>query len=75
MNGIGGCVKNVVYGAVMAGREVMKGLKEFAECGQKLVKDIDCYYLPIEQMMEEPESIQNAPYSTDMYILQVQVAI
>ena len=35
----------------------------------KLMKGIYCYYLPIEQMMEEPESIQNATYSTDMHIL------
>ena len=35
----------------------------------KLMKGIYCYYLPIEQVMEVPESIQNAPYSTDMHIL------
>ena len=33
------------------------------------MKGIYCYYLPIEQVMEVPESIQNAPYSTDMHIL------
>ena len=34
---IGGCVKNVVYRAVMARREVIKTPKEFEECAQKLV--------------------------------------
>ena len=37
INGIGGCVKNVVYRAVMARREVIKTPKEFEECAQKLV--------------------------------------
>lgn len=57
----------------MAGREVIKNPKEFAECAQKLVKGVYCYYLPIEEVMEEPESIQNAPYSTGMHILQVHM--
>ena len=60
MDGIGGCVRNLVYHTMMAGRQVIKSPKEFAECVQKLVKGIHCYYLPIEQVMEEPESIQNA---------------
>ena len=74
MDGISACVKNVVYRAVMDGREVIKSPKEFTECAQKLVKGIHCYYPPIEQVMEEPESIQNALYSTDILILQVHMA-
>ena len=57
MDGIEGCVKSVVYRAVMAQREVIKSPKEFPECAQKLVKDIHCYYLLIEQVIEELENI------------------
>ena len=74
IDGIEGYVRNVVYRAGMTGREVIKSPKEFAKCTQKLVKGIHCYYLPIEQVMEEAESIQNAPHSTDMHILQVHMA-
>ena len=42
IDGIRGCVKNVVYHVVMAGREVIKSPKEFAECDQKLMKGIHC---------------------------------
>ena len=40
MDGIGGCVKNVVYRAAMAGREVIKPPEEFAKCTDRLVKGI-----------------------------------
>ena len=62
MDGIGGCVKNVVYRAVMAGREVIKTPEEFAKCADGLVKGVHCVYQPIEEMLEEPEYIKEAPY-------------
>lgn len=71
MDGIGGCVKNMVYRAVMSGREVIKTPKEFAECADKLVKGVHCSYQPIEEIMEEPATIKEAPYSTNMQILKV----
>ena len=66
MDGIGGCVKNVVYCAVMAGREVIKTPEEFAKCTDRLVKGVHCVYQPIEEMLEEPEYIKEAPYSPNM---------
>ena len=66
MDGIGGCVKNVVYRAVMAGREVIKTPEEFAKCADRLVKDVHCVYQPMEEMLEEPEYIKEAPYSINM---------
>ena len=58
MDGIQGCVNDIVYRTVMARREVIKSPKEFAECAQKLVRGIHCYYFPIGQVMEQPESIK-----------------
>ena len=74
MDGIGGCVKNMVYRTVMSEREVIKTPKEFAECADRSVKGIHCLYQPIEEMMEEPVSIKEAPYSTSMQILKVHKA-
>ena len=42
MDGTGGCVKNAVYRAVMAGREAIKTLEEFAKCADRLVKGVHC---------------------------------
>ena len=66
MDGTGGCAKNVVYRAVMAGREVIKTPEEFAKCANRLVKDVHCVYQPMEEMLEEPEYIKEAPYSINM---------
>ena len=40
MDGIGGCIKDVVYHAVMAGCEVIKKPEEFAKCADRLVKGV-----------------------------------
>ena len=66
--------RNVVYRAVMAGREVIKTPEEFAKCADRLVKGVHCVYQPIEEMLEEPEYIKEAPYSTNMQILKVHKA-
>ena len=74
MDGIGGCIKNVVYRTVMARREVIKTSEEFAKCADRLVKGVHYVYQPIEEMLEEPEYIKEAPYSTNMQILKVHKA-
>ena len=74
MDGDGGCVKNVVYRAVMAGREVIKTSDEFAKCADRLVKGIHCVYQPIKEMLEKTGYIKEAPYSTNMQILKVHKA-
>ena len=68
MDGIGGCVKYIVYRAVMAGCEVIKTPEEFAKCADRLAKGVHCVYQPIEEMLKEP------PYSTNMQILKVHKA-
>ena len=74
MDGIGGCAKNVVYGAVMAGREVIKTPEEFGKCTNRLAKGVYCVYQSIEEMLKEPEYIKETPYSTNMQILKVDEA-
>lgn len=72
MGGLGGCIKNAVYRAVMTEKEVIKTPNEFTECPQRLAKNVHCVYLPFEEVMEEPERIERAPYKADMHILQMQ---
>ena len=74
MDGIGGCVKNVVYRAVMAGCEVIETPQKFAKCVDRLVKGVHGVYQPIEEMLEEPEYIKEAPFSTNIQILKVHKA-
>ena len=38
MDGLGECIKNTVYRAVMPGKEIIKTPKEFTESAQRLVK-------------------------------------
>ena len=71
MDGLGGCIKNIVYRAVMAGKEIIKTPKEFTECAKRHVNNVHCEYLPIEMIMKE--RIEKAPYKTDMHILQVHM--
>ena len=73
INGIGGCVEKVVYRAVMAGREVIKTPEGFAKCANRLLKVVRCVYQPIEEMLEDPEYIKEAPYSTNMQSLKVHI--
>ena len=58
----------------MARREIFKMPEEFAKCADRLIKSVHCVYQPIEEMLEEPEYIKEAPYSINMQILKVHKA-
>eukprot|EP00111_Clytia_hemisphaerica_P010989 TCONS_00032233-protein len=74
MDGLGGCVKNLVYRAVMSKKEVITTPEQFARCAQKLSKNVVCVYMPSKEVMREPGCIEKAPYNADMQILQVHMA-
>ena len=73
MDGIGGCIKHVVYRSVLCGREIITTPYDFVECANRLVKNIRCLYLPEDDMLKEPEGVKNAPYCSEMQILQVHM--
>ena len=61
MDGVGGTVKNMVFRSVKSGRAVINSPKEFAEHANEVVPSISSLYLPVKEMMDEPEEISNAP--------------
>ena len=70
---IGGCIKNAAYRAVMAERLLHTPL-DFTKSAKKLLKGIECVYLPEKVVMIELDEVKNAPHSTDMYFLKVRMA-
>ena len=75
MDGIGGCIKNAVYRAVMSTRVVVQTPLDFVNAARSLVRGVECIYMPVDEVMVEPEEISNAPYVPDMQILQVHKAV
>ena len=68
MDGVGGTVKNVVYRAVMSEKITVNSAKDFARQADKLVEGIKCVYLPMSNIMNEPDSIASTPYHPDMKV-------
>ena len=61
MDGVGGTVKNVVFRNVKSGKALINSPKEFANCAAQLVPSISSLYLPLEEMIEEPDDVIAAP--------------
>ena len=61
MDGIGGTVKNLVFRDVKSQKCIINGPKEFADYAEKRVNGIHSLYLPVSDVMVEPEDISNAP--------------
>ena len=55
---IGGCIKNAVYRAVMA-EKLLYTLLDFTKSAQKLVKWIECVYLPEKGVIIELDKVKN----------------
>ena len=73
MDGIGGCIKSADYRAVIAKKIVIHIPPDFTESAQKLVKGIECGYLPEKDVMIELYEV-NVQYSTEIHILKVHMA-
>ena len=59
MDGIGGAVKNLVYRRVLSGDVVINYPKEFADFANE-ISNVDSLFLPNEEVLEEPQEVQNA---------------
>ena len=46
---------------------------DFTNSAQKLLKGIDCVYLPEKDVMSELDEVKNALHSTKMHILKVSM--
>ena len=65
MDGVGGKIKNKVFGEVKSGRLTTTSPKEFSNAAERLVSKIVSIYLPINEMIEEPSYVKDAPKITD----------
>jgi len=65
MDGVGGPIKNKVFREVKSGRLIVRSPKDFADAAERLVPKIDSIYLPLNEMMEEPSYVKDAPKIVD----------
>jgi len=65
MDGVGGTIKNKVYREVKSGRLTINAPKEFANAASDLVKKIVSLYLPVDEMLDEPSFVKDAPKIPD----------
>ena len=63
MDGVGGTIKNFVFRAVKSGKVSVRDPEEFAKAANDIVPSIRSFYMPIEDMLEEPSEVANAPLS------------
>ena len=63
MDGIGRTIKNLVFRAVKSGKVSVRDPEEFAKAGNDIVLSVRSLYMPIEDLMEEPAEVANAPLS------------
>ena len=61
MDGVGGTIKNFVFRAVKSGKILVRDPEEFAKAANDIVPSIRSFYMPIEDMLEEPAEVANAP--------------
>ena len=65
MNAVGGTIKNKVFREVKSGRLTVTSPEEFSNVGERLVSKIVFIYLPINEIIEEPSYVKDAPKITD----------
>ena len=73
MDGVGGCVKNVVFRHVRSGKIVIESARAFAENADKFVKGITVLYLSSDEVLNEHEDVSDTPYVDAMSTLQVHM--
>ena len=61
IDGMGGTIKNKVYRDVMSNKCLIKNAKDFLEYANKSINDITSIYMPINELLTEPDNIEKAP--------------
>ena len=73
MDGLGGCVKNYVFRAVLSEKVVISTPKEFADYANANIRGVDVLYMSISDIGVEPDYIDGTPYIADMAALQAHM--
>ena len=63
MDVVGGTIKNLVFRAVKSGKFSVRDPEKFAKAANDIVPSIRSLYMPIEDFLEEPADVANAPLS------------
>ena len=61
MDGTGGTIENQVFQEIKSDKLSVRTPKEFSDAAQKLVPYITLVYLPLSEILEEPDNINQAP--------------
>ena len=61
MDGIGGTIKTKVYRDAMSNKCLIKNAKGFAEYANKAINGITSTYVPINELLNEPDNIEGTP--------------
>ena len=61
MDGTGETIKNKVYRDVMPYKCLIKNAKDFVKYANKTINSITSIYMPINDLLTEPDNIENAP--------------
>ena len=61
MDGIGGTIKTKVYRDVMSNKCLIKNAKGCAEYANKAINGITSTYVPINELLKEPDNIEGNP--------------
>ena len=61
MDGVGRAIKNKVYQNVKSRKIHIKGAKSFAEYADITIRNIKLLYLPLDNVLQEPNKIDLAP--------------
>ena len=70
MDAVGGTIKNKVFREVKSGRLTVTSPEEFSNVGERLVSKIVFIYLLINEIIEEPSHVKDAPKITDTLKIQ-----
>ena len=57
---MGGTIKNKVYQDAMSNKYMIKNEKDFAEYANKTISGITSIYMPMYELLTEPDNIENA---------------
>ena len=61
MDGIGGTLKNQVFQHVKSGKITIKSPEEFCFHANKIIPSISSMYLPLTDILKEPDNVSQAP--------------
>ena len=73
MDGIGDCVKNVVFRAVLSEKAVIHSPGDFAHSADSKIKGVSVVFMPKSDTKEEPDFIRETPYIESMCTLKIHL--